>query len=81
MLVLTRKKGESIMIGDQVEVVVLAVEGETVKLGFTAPRQQQILRKEIYLALKESNLEASVSKETTTHGIDQLKKLLSKEKK
>lgn len=59
MLVLTRKKGESIMIGDQVELVVLGVEGETVKLGIKAPKNVEVYRKEIYLSIQESNREAS----------------------
>ena len=46
MLVLKRKVGETIMIGDHVEVQVLGVDGDSVKLGFTAPKQIQILRKE-----------------------------------
>ncbi|MDQ0918580.1 carbon storage regulator CsrA [Paenibacillus sp. V4I5] len=59
MLVLSRKPGESIMIGDQIELIVLSTEGDVVKLGVVAPKEQQILRKEIYAALKESNQEAS----------------------
>ncbi|NEW08850.1 carbon storage regulator CsrA [Paenibacillus sp. SYP-B3998] len=59
MLVLSRKPGETIMIGDQIELIVLSTEGDVVKLGVVAPKEQQILRKEIYVALKESNLEAS----------------------
>jgi len=55
MLVLKRKVGETIMIGDQIEVQVLAVEGETVKLGFTAPTHVQILRKEIYDSIRQEN--------------------------
>ena len=55
MLVLKRKVGETIMIGDQIEVQVLAVEGETVKLGFTAPALVQILRKEIYDSIRQEN--------------------------
>ncbi|AEI38756.1 carbon storage regulator CsrA [Paenibacillus mucilaginosus] len=78
MLVLSRKKGESIMIGDGIEVIVLGVEGETVKIGLKAPRQQSILRKEIYLALKESNQEASTAQDGSGNQIDQLKKLLGK---
>ncbi|ALS24479.1 MULTISPECIES: carbon storage regulator CsrA [Paenibacillus] len=59
MLVLTRKKGESIMIGDQVELVVLGVEGETVKIGIKAPQNVEVYRKEVYLSIQESNREAS----------------------
>ncbi|GAB7055704.1 MULTISPECIES: carbon storage regulator CsrA [Paenibacillus] len=59
MLVLTRKKGESIMIGDQVELVVLGVEGETIKIGIKAPQNVEVYRKEVYLSIQESNREAS----------------------
>jgi len=58
MLVLKRKVGETIMLGDQIEIQVLAVEGETVKLGFTAPNHVQILRKEIYESIRQENLDA-----------------------
>lgn len=59
MLVLTRKKGESIMIGDQIELVVISVEGDLVKLGIKAPQQVEIYRKEIYQLIQQSNREAS----------------------
>ena len=48
MLVLTRKPGQSIMIGDGVEVQVLSVAGEKVRLGITAPREVPIFRHEVY---------------------------------
>jgi carbon storage regulator len=48
MLVLTRKPGQSIMIGDGVEVQVLSVAGEKVRLGITAPRDVSIYRNEVY---------------------------------
>ena len=59
MLVLTRKKGESIMIGDQVEVTVISVEGETVKIGLRAPRDVEIYRQEVYEAIRTTNREAT----------------------
>jgi carbon storage regulator len=48
MLVLTRKLGQSIMIGDRVEVQVLSVAGEKVRLGITAPKDVSIFRDEVY---------------------------------
>lgn len=48
MLVLTRKPGQSIIIGDGVEVQVLSVAGEKVRLGITAPREVSIFRNEVY---------------------------------
>lgn len=59
MLVLSRKINESILIGGQVEVVVLGVEGDTIKLGIKAPKQVDIYRKELYEAIQASNLEAA----------------------
>lgn len=58
MLVLKRKVGEKVMVGDSIELQVLAVEGENVKLGFVAPRHIQILRKELYEGLVRENLQA-----------------------
>jgi len=58
MLVLTRKVGESIVIGDAIEVTVLEVRGEQVKLGIRAPRHVAVHRKEVYLAIQVENREA-----------------------
>lgn len=59
MLALTRKKSESIMIGDHVEVIVLGIQGEQVKLGIIAPKNVPIHRKEIYEQIQIENQEAS----------------------
>jgi carbon storage regulator len=53
MLVLTRKPGQSIMIGDGIEVQVLSVAGEKVRLGITAPREVPIFRHEVYERIEE----------------------------
>ncbi|MFK5709429.1 carbon storage regulator CsrA [Lysinibacillus boronitolerans] len=58
MLVLSRKKGESIMIGDQIEVKILAVEGDQIKLGIVAPRSVKVHRSEVFKAIQEQNREA-----------------------
>lgn len=60
MLVLSRKKGQSIVLGDGIEITVLEVEGETIKLGIKAPKTVQILRKELLDSVQETNLEAAV---------------------
>ena len=57
MLVLTRKPGQSIMIGDGVEVQVLSVAGEKVRLGITAPREVPIFRNEVYERIEEERIE------------------------
>lgn len=60
MLVLKRKVGEVIRIGQNIEVHVLAVEGDVVKLGFEAPKQVQILRSEVYEAIRAENMQSSM---------------------
>lgn len=59
MLVLTRKVNQSIMIGDEIEVVVLEVRGEQVRLGIKAPRTVTVHRREIYDAIQRENLMAA----------------------
>ncbi|MEQ1821636.1 MAG: carbon storage regulator CsrA [Fimbriimonadaceae bacterium] len=59
MLVLTRKLHQSIMIGEGIEVVVLEVRGEQVRLGIKAPRDVTVHRKEIFEQILEENVEAS----------------------
>ena len=59
MLALTRKRGESIMVGSDVELVVLSVQNDQVKLGFIAPKNISIHRKEIYDQIQAENREAS----------------------
>ena len=58
MLVLTRKTNQSIMIGDDVEVSVLAVSRDKIRLGITAPREIPVFRKEVYLSIKEEQVSA-----------------------
>jgi carbon storage regulator len=70
MLVLTRKKNESIMIGDSIEIKVLAIEGEQIKLGIIAPKHIDIYRKEIYIAIQEENKQAA---DVSTNLLQQLK--------
>ena len=71
MLALTRKKGEAIMINNNVEITVLEVRGDQVKIGISAPKDVSIYRKEVYLQIQEEN-KASFSPE----GLDALKNLM-----
>ncbi|MFS0872192.1 carbon storage regulator CsrA [Paenibacillus xylanilyticus] len=64
MLVLTRKKGESIVISDDIVLTVLSVDGEHVKLGIEAPRDIDIYRKEVLDAIEQNNQNAAMSLET-----------------
>ena len=59
MLALTRRVGESIIINDNIEVVILDVQGEQVKLGIEAPRSIPVHRREIYEQIQEANKESS----------------------
>ncbi len=53
MLVLTRKTNQSIMIGDEIEVSILSVAGDKVRIGIDAPRDIAVFRKEVYVAIDE----------------------------
>lgn len=70
MLVLTRRLNEAIQIGEEVEIIVLAVQGDQVKLGINAPRHLEIHRKEIYLAIQRENNEASLASKTFLHELN-----------
>ena len=59
VLALTRKKGESIIISDNIEIVVIGIQGEQVKLGINAPRSIAVNRKEIYDQIVEANKESA----------------------
>ena len=71
MLALSRKKNEAIIINNNVEVTILEVKGDQVKVGITAPKEVPVYRKEVYLQIQEANREA-----VNTDGIETLKKLL-----
>jgi carbon storage regulator len=59
MLVLTRKSNQSIMIGDDIEVSVLAIMGEKVRIGIQAPRDIPVFRKEVYLEIQDERVGGS----------------------
>lgn len=71
MLALSRKKNESIVISNDIEITILEIKGDQVKLGIAAPKSVPVYRKEVYLQIQESNKAASLSE-----GIDALKNLL-----
>ena len=72
MLALSRKLNESIIINNEIEVTILEIKGEQVKIGITAPKTVPVYRKELYLQIQESNKEAVASKVN----VDALQKLL-----
>ena len=59
MLALTRKKGESLMINNDIEITVLEIRGDQIKIGVSAPKDVPIYRKEIYLQIQEENKQAA----------------------
>lgn len=71
MLALSRKKNESIVINNDIEVTVLEIKGDQVKLGITAPKSIPVYRKEVCVQIKDANKAASVS-----DGAEALKNLL-----
>ena len=58
MLALSRKQGESIVIGNNIEITVLEAKGDQVKIGISAPKEVPVYRKEVYLQIQDSNKEA-----------------------
>ena len=60
MLVMGRKKGQSILIGDNVEITIVNIDENSVKIAINAPREVTILRKELYNKIKEENKEAAL---------------------
>jgi carbon storage regulator len=61
MLILARRIGESIMIGDQVEISIVDIKGDQVKLGINAPSQVKVYRREVYTAIQEENRAAAAA--------------------
>ena len=70
MLALSRKKNEALIVNNNVEITILDIKGDQVKLGITAPKEVPIYRKEVYLHIQESNKDSLKSE-----NIDALKEL------
>jgi carbon storage regulator len=80
MLILTRKADESITIGDSIVITVLAIEGERVKLGISAPREMLILRQEVFTAVQEQvKIQELLADKTEMEAFEQLRQLLASE--
>ncbi|MCL2575963.1 MAG: carbon storage regulator CsrA [Defluviitaleaceae bacterium] len=77
MLALTRKKGESIIIGDEITITVLSVSGESVKIGIDAPRHIPVNREEIFVQIKEQNEEAAKMPVTTADAVSLAKLMIN----
>ena len=61
MLALSRKKDEAIVINDDIEITVIEIKGDQVKLGISAPKSVPVYRKEVYLQIQQANKEAAGS--------------------
>ncbi len=71
MLALTRKKGESLVVNNNIEITVLEIRGDQIKIGIQAPKEVPIYRKEVYVQIQKENEEA-----TSIDGLDVLNGLL-----
>ena len=71
MLALSRKKGEALVINNNVEITVLEIKGEQVKLGINAPKEVPVYRKEVYVQIQDANKEA-----VNVDGLEALQNLL-----
>lgn len=71
MLALSRKKNEAIVINNNIEITILEIKGEQVKIGIAAPKEVPVYRKEVYLQIQEANKDA-----VNVEGLDALKNLL-----
>ena len=71
MLALTRKKGESLVVNNNIEITVLEIRGDQIKIGISAPKNVPVYRKEVYLQIQKEN-EASLKAD----GLESLKNLL-----
>ena len=70
MLALSRKKGEALIINNNIEVTILEIKGDQVKIGISAPKEVPVYRKEVYVQIQEANKAA-----TAVSGLDALKGL------
>ena len=71
MLALSRKKNEALIINNNIEITILEIKGEQVKLGISAPKEVPVYRKEVYLQIQDSNKEA-----VNIDGLEALQNLL-----
>ena len=72
MLALSRKPGESVIIGNNIEITILEVKGEQVKVGIKAPESVAIYRKELFEQIQNSNREASAINEQTLENLNKI---------
>lgn len=71
MLALSRKKNEALIVNNNIEITVLEIKGEQVKLGISAPKEVPVYRKEVYAQIQDANADA-----VNTEGLEALRNLL-----
>lgn len=80
MLVLTRRPGQSVYVGDDVKITLVEIKGSQVRIGIEAPGNVRIFREEIYLQIQEENLTASVVPTGLNHDLSSVAKVWSEGK-
>jgi carbon storage regulator len=70
MLILTRKLGETIRIGDDIRITLIDIKGKSIRLGIEAPENVAVHRQEVYLAIREQNLRASAIGDLTIEDLE-----------
>jgi len=78
MLVLTRKRNQSIMVNDNIELTIIDIQGDQVRVGINAPKDVKVFRKEVYVEMTQENKEAS---NVTMDALSMLKNAIMKQKK
>jgi len=78
LLVLARKINESIMVGDDIEIIVVDIKGDQIKLGIKAPKKVSVHRTEVYKEIQEQNKKAA---ESTPGSLENINKLLKSKSK
>lgn len=78
MLILTRKRGESIYIGGRIKVTVVEIKGNQVRVGIDAPQEERVYREEIYLQILEENKQAAQAVTTDAEGMESLSDMWEK---
>ena len=76
MLVLTRSVNQTIMIGDDVEITIVDVKGDKVRVGIRAPHSIPVHRKEVYLAIRQANIEAARAAPESPDRLGEIEKLM-----